>query len=186
MGYIVPAGFSRVSFKYNAVSSMGSQIVFGFGVNEGPTEHLLSLLEQWWNESLKLRTNVGYRLTSIEARNDVEVLERPIGSAGLLAGEPAPPNTCALGTLGTGLVGRKYRGRVFLPGVLLDGDVEGDGSIDPGARTSIGGVLAYLIDVLEADGVHVYILHSDVGAPTLVTTFGVSSQCATQRRRMRR
>lgn len=186
MGYVIPAGYSRVVLEYDAASAMGSQVVTGFGVNEGPGETLLNKVQQWWTESLKLRTNVGYRLQRIEARNDFEVLDRTIGQNGVLAGEPSPPNTAALFKMGSGLVGRMNRGRMYLPGVLLDNEVSASGTIDNVTITSLTGVMAYLLDLLDEIGAQPVILHSGVGAPTLVTNGTIEATVATQRRRLRR
>lgn len=186
MTYQIPAGYSRVVFEYAAVSGMGSQPCFGFGVNTGPSENLLDLCVQWWEESLKLRTITPYRLERIEARNDVEVLERTVGENGILVAEAEPPNTSALIRLGSGLVGRQHRGRMYWPGVLTADDVGEGGALDSIAVTSLQGVLAYLVDVLATDSYEIVILHSGVGAPTLVTSGAVQGTAATQRRRLRR
>ena len=98
----------------------------------------------------------------------------------------SPPNTAALVKLGSGLVGRQHRGRMYLPGVLLDADVEAGGTIDPSAHGSITGVMAYLFDLLLAESIVPVILHSGVGTPTLVTNPSVETTAATQRRRLRR
>lgn len=186
MGYIIPAGYSRVTLEYNAASSMGSQIVTGIGVNEDPGDTLLDKFEEWWEESLSLRTTTGYRLQRIEARNDVAVLDRTIGANGVLGGDPSPPNTAALVRLQSGLVGRKYRGRMYLPGVLKDDEVSAGGTITESTASSILGVMLYLGDLLGTIGASPVILHSDVGTPTLVTTLTVEATVATQRRRLRR
>lgn len=186
MGYIIPAGYSRVNLEYLPGSPMGSKIVTGFGVNSDPGDLLLDTVRDWWNESLKLRTSVHYTLTRIEARNDVAVLDRTIGTTGTLAGDSAPPNTAALVKMTTGLVGRKYRGRMYLPGVLLDSDVTDGGTLPGPTQVSLQGTMSYLYDLLETIDVQLVILHSDVGTPTLVTGGGVESTVATQRRRLRR
>lgn len=186
MGYIIPAGYARVNLEYAARSSMGSQIVTGLGVSDPPTEGLLDAIEDWWNDSLKLRTLSNYTLLNIEARSDVEVLERTIGAPGALVDAPAPPNTAALVKFGSGLVGRANRGRMYLPGVLTDDDVQSDGSIEVGAIASIQGVVNDLMGALVTAGTGPVILHSAVGTPTLVTSADVQPVAATQRRRLRR
>ena len=185
MGYVIPAGYARVNFEYAAASTLGSSIVTGIGVNTPPGEILLDLFEQWWDESLKLRTSHYYTLLKIEARNDVEFAERTIGQAGALVGDPAPPNTSALFRMQSGLVGRKYRGRMYLPGVLDDDEINADGTIVDTALTSLGGVMAYLIDVLGTASVEPVILHSDSTVPTLVTSGAIQPVVASQRRRLR-
>jgi hypothetical protein len=186
MGYIIPAGYSRLSFVYDAVSPMGSQIVWGLGVSSPPTEELLIAAAGWWEDTGKLRTCDRYTLDHIEARSDVEVLSTTLSIPGVLADNPAPPNTCALVKLGSGLVGKRNRGRVYLPGMLTDDDVNDSGGIDSAAVTSIQGTFEALGDALNVVLAATVILHSDVGTPTLVTTAQVQGVAATQRRRLRR
>lgn len=186
MGYIIPAGYSRVTLEYASASPMGSSVVTGFGVDTPPGENLLDKVEQWWDESLKLRTSNKYTLQRIEARNDVSVEDRPVGSTGALMDAPAPPNTAALIRFGTGLVGRKYRGRMYLPGVLLDSEVSDSGTINGTVQASLLGTMLYLKDLLGESDYAPVILHSDVGSPTTITTIGVETTVATQRRRLRR
>lgn len=185
MGYTIPAGYSRVTFEYAARSSMGSQIVFGFGAATDPGDAFLDVCEEWWTESLKLRTSAAYRLERIEMRNDVSVLDRTIGETGQLAGDVAPPNTAALVKLTTGLIGRENRGRLYLPGCLLDTEVTDTGTIDSTALASIQGVMDYLVALMVDATTPAVILHSGVGAPTQVTNVQVQSVAATQRRRLR-
>lgn len=75
---------------------------------------------------------------------------------------------------------------MYLPGVLLDSDVTDGGTLPGPTQVSLQGTMAYLYDLLETIDVQLVILHSDVGAPTLVTGGGVESTVATQRRRLRR
>lgn len=186
MGYVIPPSYSRVTLEYAPGSPMGSNIVTGFGVDTPPGDNLLDKVHQWWDESLKLRTSNKYTLLRIEARNDVSVEEQTVGATGSLTDPPAPPNTAALIRFGTGLVGRQYRGRMYLPGVLLDSEVRDDGTINDTVQASILGVMLYLKDLLDTSDYAPVILHSGVGTPTTITSINVESTVATQRRRLRR
>lgn len=185
MAYIIPAGYSRVSLKYAARSPLGSQIVAGFGVDKPPSEIVLDAINLWWDESLKLRTSSSYRLESIEARNDVEVLERTVGEFGTFPSEVVPPNTAALVSLSSGLVGRSNRGRIYMPGVVGEAEVSATGTIEASALTSLQGVINYLGAALGDVSASLVILHSATSDPTLVTSAQVQSVVATQRRRLR-
>lgn len=185
MGYIIPAGFARVTVKYGAVSALGSEVVTGFGVNTTPTEALLDIVEEWADDYLRLYTSNAYVIRSIEARSDVEVVERTLNFTGTLASEPSPPNVAALVKLTTGLTGRANRGRLYLPGVLMDADVDANGQIATGARNNIQSIFTGLGTLLGAASINLVILHSTVGTPTLVTGGSAESVAATQRRRLR-
>jgi len=186
MGYTIPAGFARVNLEYSAQSSLGSNIVTGFGIDTDPGPAILAIIEEWWEETLTLRTSSTYVLQRIEARNDISVEEITINQPGTLSGDPAPPNTAALVSIGTGLVGRENRGRMYLPGVLLDGDIDASGQITTAARNSIQAVVEELGVRLAVAEVQIVILHSGVGTPTPSNSVQVSGTAATQRRRLRR
>lgn len=186
MGYVIPPTYSRVTLEYAPASPMGSNLVTGFGVDTPPGDVLLDKVEQWWDESLKLRTSNKYTLLRIEARNDVSVEDRTIGETGALLDDPAPPNTAALIRFGTGLVGRQYRGRMYLPGVLLDSEVSDSGTINSTVQASLLGTMLYLKDLLDSADYAPVILHSGVGTPTTISSINVETSVATQRRRLRR
>jgi hypothetical protein len=130
--------------------------------------------------------SLSYTLNRIQMRNDTDVREDLVSIGGALTGQMNSPNVCALLQLTSGLVGRKNRGRIFLPGILADEDVLTDGSIDPTARAAIQDNMDDLGAALAAVDVHPVILHSGVGTPTSVSGLTVASYTATQRRRLRR
>lgn len=185
MGYVIPAGFSRVTIEYGAQSSLGSQIVTGFGVNLEPTEGLLDAVEAWIDADLAPRTQTFYSIDRIEARNDVEVVERVLNTPGTLAGDPLPPNTALLVKIGSGLVGRKNRGRMYIPGVLLEDEVDASGGINSSTRTGLQAMMTHLGEAIGLISGEIVILHSDVSDPTIATSVNVDGTVATQRRRLR-
>lgn len=186
MSYVIPAGYSRVTLHYGAASTLGSNIVTGFGIDSSPTEGVLDIFQEWWDESLKLVTGTTYQLIKIEARSDVEVLERTIGEYGVLNEEMAPPNTAVLVNLGSGLVGKRNRGRAYLPGVAEEGAIGEDGTLSSTKVTQLQGVMDYLGALVFDASRTIRILHSTVGTPTLVLNASVHPVVATQRRRLRR
>lgn len=185
MGYIIPAGYSRVTMEFGSESPYGSEIVTGFGVNLDPGAILLDAVELWINEAFKLRLSSQYGVQRIEARNDVSVVDRTLAIAGTFPSVCPPPNTAALVRLGSGLVGRTNRGRMYLPGMVDESDVDSAGNIDPTVVTGLQGVMNYLVAALGDVSAQLHILHSDVGSPTLVTDVQVQPVVATQRRRLR-
>lgn len=187
MGYYVPAGYSRITFGYTGPSSQGSRPSFGFGVDSPPSPELTGLLAEWWIDNMKPLTATGWRLDRVEARSNVTVDVFEVGESGTRSGDGAWPGASMLVSYGTGLVGRRFRGRSFLPGVLLDGDVFDDGSINSTAKGNVVAALEELDDVLGTfEETARVILHSTEIAPTLITSTVVQAQTASQRRRNRR
>lgn len=186
MGYNIPSGYSRVTVELGAASSLGSQIVFGFGVSLNPSEGLLDEVEAWVGEEYILRLSDQYSVQRIEARNNTSMLERSMSLQGDLPFDCAPPNVAALVRIGTGLIGRNHRGRIFLPGVLDEANVASDGSMQPTLRDSLQAMIDNLAVHIAALSGQIVILHSGVEAPTPATSSQVQAIVATQRRRLRR
>lgn len=100
-----------------------------------------------------------------------------------------PQNVALLVQKGTGLVGRKNRGRFYFPpGRLAEVDVSSSGVIDAADVTVIQGELNTLrtniIAGANIDGV--VVLHTNpADTPTPVLSFNLDNVVATQRRRLR-
>lgn len=185
MGYQIPAGYSRITCEIGAISPLGSAINFGFGVSVDPGEPILDAVESWLTENWAPRATRPYRINRIEARNDVAVLDRSLSIEGARVGAVMPPNTAVLVRATSGLVGRTNRGRIYLPGMLLDGDIIEGGQIEPDWVVELQEMMVNLGATLETLPASVVILHSGVGTPTLATGVQVEGIAATQRRRLR-
>lgn len=186
MGYSIPPGFSRVTFKYGAVASTGSRLVWGFGCDVEPGQLFTDEMADFWDDQIAPLTNNAYELQEVEARSDNLVSSTVVSNPGNVENAYVSPQVSALVKLVTGLPGRSNRGRIYLPGVLPEADVDQRGNISS-ARV---GLLQLAMDNLATrlatvDG-QFRILHSDVEAPTAVTSYVVQSVAATQRRRLRR
>lgn len=186
MGYVIPLGFSRVTFEYAAIATTGSKPCWGFGVDVSPDEAFLDLMQGFWDDSLKDVTSTDYTLERIVMRNNFSVAERPYEDGGGRESTFQPPQVAALVKMSSGLVGRANRGRFYWPGVLDDGNIDLQGAIAGGLYTTLSGVVVDLADaILAGDGSPV-ILHSTEDTPTPVTSMILSGQVVTQRRRNRR
>lgn len=186
MGYVIPAGYSRVTVEFGAQSPLGSAIVTGFGVSLDPGAILLDNVKEWLDDNYQPLMQSFYSIDRIEARNDVAVEELAVNIPGALAGDPSPPSVAALAKITSGLPGRKNRGRMYLPGLLLDADVDASGGIDSTALNNIQTCMDALGEKMGLIDAEIVILHSDVGTPTLATGVQVQGIAATQRRRLRR
>lgn len=188
MSYYIPLGYSRVILGFSGPSSLGSRPSFGFGCNASPSPDLVDEVLEWWTEELAPLTHNSYTCQKVEARDNLVVFDQIAGVTGARSGDAAQPQTSALVSLTTGFIGRQNRGRMYWPGVLLDGDVYDDGSINPTQRAALTGALSALEDKLAAHtpAAQLYILHGTELVPTVVTGANVQSQTATVRRRNRR
>lgn len=104
-----------------------------------------------------------------------------------------PQNCALLVKKQTGLGGRQHRGRMFMPGVLSEGEVDAVGQISSASMTSLTGDVVNFLSALESgvgEGpMPMVVLHNQTGTdtplPTPVTSLVVDPRISTQRRRLR-
>lgn len=103
----------------------------------------------------------------------------------------APPQIANVVTKSTGLAGRQFRGRVYLPGVPL-GSAGEDGNINPAYTTSVNAAFAALRTALIADAAcdQVVLFHDSTSpgthTPNNILSFTSRVKVATMRPRQRR
>lgn len=185
MTYIIPPGFSRISFDYAAVSTVGSKPSWGVGVSIGPDNDVLLAAVSWAVDVLRPITSNAFRIDRVQMRNDIEMVEELTTITGSVTGPHGPPSNAALISLSTGLIGRANRGRVYLPGVLPEADLGSDGVIAGARVTAINNAFGELMTDLVALGAEPVILHSASSDPTPVNAWQTQAISATQRRRLR-
>jgi hypothetical protein len=185
MTYVIPPGFTRLSFTYAPVSPLGSAITWGIGLDANPSPTLLDVAQAWYEDEQQALVSEGYVLNRIEARNDTLVYERLLSLDGEDTSATPPPQVAALISLSTGLPGRSNRGRVYWPGVLEESAVNAQGQIDPLVRTTIQNQWENFLAALETIDATPVILHSSSSDPTPVLSSVVRGNVATQRRRQR-
>lgn len=130
---------------------------------------------------------------------DVVVESSNVPVAGTGTGARLPQNCAALVTKNTGLGGRQFKGRCYVPGVLQEDQVSATGAIVPAFVVTLQAAAQAWFDGLAfgAQGsvpltpTPMHLLHSPplVGptpAPTPVLALVVDAVIATQRRRLRR
>jgi hypothetical protein len=107
-----------------------------------------------------------------------------IAGGGLAQG--AGPQEAWLGIKQTGVGGRKFKGRFYLPGVP-EANVNSGGFLTGSEPADMQAQVDEWLAALAADELGPYLLHEDVGTdPTLIVTVSVETLIATQRRRLRR
>lgn len=138
-------------------------------------------------------TYMGLVLTVSHDPDPPTVVEYPDSVTGTLSPNPSPPNCAMIVQKKTGIGGRRYRGRAFVPPAMLN-----DADVDPAGNLAAGLATAHtvlwetwrestsainLVPVL----VHQYAVGVTTGrvAPTEITAFQVAGKIGTQRRRLR-
>lgn len=139
-----------------------------------------------------LPTQAYYRL--VDGGPLFQVIATGAVANGSDANAKAPPNVCVSIKKRTAQVGRRYRGRMFLPGVVDETLVDEVGNILPAGITSINTQIAlWEADVLAVAGVEKFVLmHAPwendpvdlTPTPTPITSFDCAPVVVTQRRRL--
>lgn len=131
-----------------------------------------------------IQTNFVVGLTG----GDVEASSGDGAGVGTNTGDPVPQNSAYLIRKRSGLVGRKNRGRMYIPGVIESG-VNELGQLTTGVANALQSTWGDFRTNIEADANFdgLSILHSlgDSTIPTPVTALIVDTVIATQRRRLR-
>lgn len=105
-------------------------------------------------------------------------------SVGTLNAEEVSPAVTACVTKHTAHVGRKFRGRMYLPAAYLaEANVDAGGTIDNATITSLQTAADGLLASLTADDLPMSLLHRDLSSPSAVTSLLVRHSVRTQRRR---
>lgn len=106
---------------------------------------------------------------------------------GAAIGATPPVNASLLATKSTGIVGRKYRGRMYVPNALFkETDIDQMGNISsPQFAFWVTACNTFLDEMNDGALGGAYLLHSDLTAPNAITSFIPRQKMATQRRRLR-
>ncbi len=98
-----------------------------------------------------------------------------------------PQNTAILVRKATATPGRRGRGRMFMPAIVTEGDINDAGILTAAKISDTQTAVNAWLARLDADLLNAYIFHDAAPAtPSRVISMSVDSQVATQRRRLRR
>jgi hypothetical protein len=110
-----------------------------------------------------------------------------LASVGSASGGTCPSNVAVLVRKTAAVLGRKNRGRMYLPPFSLSAaNVDRLGTIATAAFNTLTTRYSGLFDDLVSAAIPPVILHADESTPTAVTGFVVQSTVATQRTRLRK
>lgn len=110
------------------------------------------------------------------------------GVAGSLGGADAPIAMAVIAQKQTSGLGRGSRGRMFLPGLLANEDVDRDGRYSSATFNAIqADVEGYYQDLVDSTEVEPVLLHSEPGpsTPTPITGMRIAPQVGWLRKRLR-
>lgn len=196
MGVIIPVGFFEATQEFHLLGSSKTFSVVT-GHNTPPATSVTTMAQNvndFWTQAFQWPTAVGTAWTlgktTARYRTDpftVEIGEYNVplqGTAG--TNTTMPPNVAILAQKRTGLVGRKFRGRFYVPPYQVqETDVDYNGVMN---AANLAAQQAAFDDFLARTQVLPYdlmLFHSDGTLPTPVTSIVVQPLVATQRRRLR-
>jgi hypothetical protein len=162
---------------------------FAFPVADPTVADCNDLMDAWADTILTQQTLV-YTLVGVTIRFQADPVNQTIfessstPAAGLMSGNPVTPNTAVLIQKKTGFIGRRNRGRMYVPGIR-EADVNDNGDIGTIQLGTWNTHANSLMVRFAAVGSGPIIHHADLGTPTAITSLDVPVKCATQRRRMR-
>lgn len=199
MSVIPPAGFGAAAWILTGPDGT-SPFITTMGVEVDPVEdtevvanHLFDVYaNSWLGQTGNVFTLERCVLTLPVGNGTVGTVESTVPSEiGALSGERCSLSMALLINKRTGGIGRRSRGRMFIPGVIPATGVDTGGNLestDVGAYQQVADLFLAGLAANAAPfptstpGV---LLHSDAGAPTPVTQLTVSTKVGSLRRRIR-
>ena len=193
---VIPAGYARVTQFFSVPGTAGPAMVT-FGCHPGNGDNPNDLASDIRGFFV---ARLGPTITNTTFIDQTSVLYNDAGTFlvgqatgldnGSLSGAALPPQNAIIAKKLTGLAGRRFRGRWYIPG-LQESDVDEKGFISSTRRasldTAVGNIVSDLIArtptspmvLLHAPG------QSATPSPTVVNATIVEQLIATQRRRLR-
>lgn len=197
MTTVIPSGYGLVTFEYNWQATSSNVCVTTLGVDtDGSPALTLEAVEDAWlaTDSLGtpslLYTGGFYRGATIRypvGGGDYAVAEsRSNAQAGGKSGSPALPQVSMIVQKRSALVGRRNRGRMFIPNQIGPADGDADRY---GTWIAAGSVWQDKADeflsLLTTAGITPVLLHSDGATPTTITEFRTNQTVGLVRSRLR-
>lgn len=194
---VVPIGFGEVTMHWGSAFLNNQDPVTVFGVDQDPSfsaEAVATAVSDAFTSSgWEAQLGDDFTLTTIEVKfgpvpggSEFELAVNKIGDRSTTS--LSSPASCVLVRKGSALSGRQNRGRMYLPGMLIDADILDNGGVGSSRVTALQTVFTtFLADLIATTAVvEMVILHTDpLLTPTVVNTLTVDAMIASQRRRLR-
>jgi hypothetical protein len=197
---IIPPGFAQASFVHT--SNEGTEpfvCTLGLSVSEYGGDYVEAAnvaFDHWASEIVSIMdsdltfTRVSLLIGADGPSGSVDSTEAPVVGGRSAAG--LPWSLSAIATKRTADLGRRGRGRMFIPGVVSPSEVGQSGNIDNTRRATILSALEDFYDLLVTDAEQIpippYLLHSPgpgSTAPTPISGFGLAPLVGWVRKRIR-
>lgn len=200
MTLVIPDGYGSAAFVFTgAVGTQPYVTTLGVDIGDDGGDHVdtANVLFNAWDLTMKAETSNALTLDRVTLSIGAS------GPSGSVDSTTAPQTQGRSGTFGptaisaiarksTNVLGRRGRGRMFLPGAVNEAEVGPDGQIIGARRTTLSAALNNFLVILQNGNSGLstllppVLLHSDPAlAPTLITGFGVSSIVGLVRGRIR-
>lgn len=195
MSVNVPLGYTQVTLHFTNTAYQGeASVTFGLDVRTAtdlPSDWPGNISDHWVS-TVHQRMSSAVELVLTTMRMPTEsgdvTLEHSSASGGFLSGDIAPPNAAYLVQKRTGFAGKKNRGRMYLPSVLMSSLTSNRSDlVAVGPLGALQTQLDAFLALLEADSTFMVILHQEgiADAPRRVTSLLAVERLATQRGRLR-
>lgn len=184
MPLVIPSGYAQCSIEIQAALDTDPYFVT-FGIQSPIVTDVAEDVADSFSTAWAARLDNGFTITGCRVRDSVSVDEFAANTTGTRAGTELPCNCACLIRKRSSLVGRKNRGRMFMPGLLPASDIGETGIIQSTLRTNIQNAANAWFTDMSTRGFDLAILHTSSTSPTLVSSLEVDNVIATQRRRLR-
>jgi hypothetical protein len=190
----IPPGFALIRLTFTlAGAAHDPAVLYGAATDPGETvaaeadEHFNTFATHWMAD---LSTSLTL-LDCHEVRNIAGALQEGDSVTAPIArstgGQPVPPNTALLVRKGTGIIGKHFRGRSYIPGLPASATDSAQANVRTTPLAAYQADATAWLTALTAETSPMYLLHRSLAvAPTLVTDLGVEALLATQSRRLRK
>lgn len=203
---IIPPGFAAIALEFRHTADPDPwYVTFGVDSTEfgGDTGELAKACADCYFFNFNTLMSDETTLSGVQVVvgqdgvEPVRAFHPQVGMTGNSSGEKLPQNCAALIRKNTALGGRRNQGRMFLPGILDENEVNQVGVIASFSvsafQVAAAAMLADLTSGEQAGATPVpspmYLLHSEGGStlppPTIVTSLTADNVISTQRRRLR-
>lgn len=193
MAIIIPTNFAQITINYTSQSAFQSgngATVFGIGAPGNDIVAATNLVTDTWVQYVLPLIDSNIRVETVRGITSLLSHEEIVATAGGRSGTTPPPNVATLVRKATVGRGRRRQGRMYLPGMVQQGEVAEDGSIQGTRLTQLQTAMTQFLGQMNTQGTPMFILHNEDGisappGPTGVNGLVVEQRVASQRRRLR-
>ena len=187
----IPDGACQVIINMSSVTVRKgvTATIFGFNTGGSSLDAIALAADTSWATHMVPLTTTEFVYTGTRVQDATSFSEASTTTNGARAGAAAPPNTAMLLHKFTGMRGPGKHGQSFLPGFLLDADVNDSGGVATDvAHDVFVAFSAWISDlaVVDATPCIIHFSGASAGGVTDISGFAVDEKIASQRRRLRK